>query len=392
MTDRRRITDLTIKYVKGAILPEEQTELLVWVNSSETNKRRFEERIAEANILMGLAIWEDAAREKEEQKLLVQWDLKEAEPGKPEPILRSRRYLWLAAASIFVIVAGGIVLWQSRIAGQSKLVEVHSVQDLNPGGYKATLTLANGSVIILDSVHAGTIAEQGSSNIRKIADGQLAYDQTKEKPGEVLYNVVSTPPGGQYKVILPDGSAVWLDAASSIRFPATFAKAERRVEITGEVYFEVSDDPTRPFYVTANGMHVEVLGTHFNINAYADEPVIKTTLLEGSVRVAEGIVLKPGQQAQLVADGPVKVLSNVDMEEVVAWKNGYFQFDDADIQMVMRTLARWYNVKVRFEGDIPKVLSSGIISRANKASDVLKVLQASGFHFRIEGETIIVGP
>jgi transmembrane sensor len=389
--DRKRITDLTVKYVKGAILPEEQTELFLWVNSSETNKRRFEERIEEANILMGLAIWEDAAWEKEEQKLRVQWDRKDAEPGKPEPILRSRKYLWLAAASMLVIVAGGIVLWQSRIAGQSKLVEVHSVQDLNPGGYKATLTLANGSVIILDSVHAGTIAEQGSSSIRKIADGQLAYDQTKDKSGEVLYNVVSTPPGGQYKVILPDGSGVWLDAASSIRFPATFAKAERRVEITGEVYFEVSNDPTRPFHVAVNSIQVEVLGTHFNINAYADEPVIKTTLLEGSVRVAESIVLKPGQQAQLVA-GQIKVLSNVDMEEVVAWKNGYFQFDDADIQMVMRTLARWYNVKVRFEGDIPKVLSSGIISRANKASDVLKVLQASGFHFRIEGETIIVTP
>ena len=397
MTDSKRITDLTLKYVKGALSPEEQAELLLWVNSSETNKRRFEERTSEVNMLTCLALWEEAAREKEVQKSLVPWEHQEAGPGRLEPIHRRKRYLWLAAASILVVVAARIILWQSRPAEQSKPVASNSVRDLKPGGNKARLILANGAVIILDSAHTGTIAEQGNSSIRKIAEGQLAYDETKDKPAGVLYNVVSTPPGGQYKVTLPDGSAVWLNAASSIRFPTSFARAERRVEITGEVYFEVLHEATRPFRVAANGMQVEVLGTHFNINAYADEPLIKTTLLEGSVRVAVAtcrpVLLKPGQQAQLRTDSErIKVLSGVDMEEAVAWKNGFFQFDDADIQTVMRTLARWYNVKVRYEGEMPKIPTAGIISRSNMASDVLKVLQASGFHFRIEGETIIVRP
>ena len=222
----------------------------------------------------------------------------------------------------------------------------------------------------------------------------MTYASAGATSSEVLYNSISTPPGGQYAVTLSDGTKVWLNAASWIRFPTSFKEGSRRVEIGGEAYFEVAKDKSKPFLVSSGGMEVQVLGTHFDINAYSNEPTIRTTLLEGSVKVVKGksaLVLAPGDQASVCGE-QVTVARNANLEEAVAWKNGFFEFNGADIQSVMRSLERWYDVKVVYEGEIPQVQASGSISRNNMASVVMQVLQASGFHFRIEKNTIIVMP
>jgi ferric-dicitrate binding protein FerR (iron transport regulator) len=213
-------------------------------------------------------------------------------------------------------------------------------------------------------------------------------------PTEVLYNTVSTPRGGQYQLTLSDGSKVWLNASSSLRFPTAFPGTERRVEITGEAYFEVAGNESKPFVVDIAGKgEVEVLGTQFNINAYEDEPAIKTTLLEGKVKVSESngsqsSVLKPGQQAQL-ANG-IRVMDNVDMEEIMAWKTGWFYFDRQELPAIMRQVSRWYDVDVRYEGRISKKSFSGIVGRDNDIKDVLKIMENAGIRFRIEGSSITV--
>jgi ferric-dicitrate binding protein FerR (iron transport regulator) len=252
--------------------------------------------------------------------------------------------------------------------------------------------LADGSTIILDNVQNGTLAQQGNTKVIK-EDGKLAYNLTSTGINEVLYNTISTPRGGQYQVDLPDGSRVWLNAASSLHFPTAFVGKERRVEITGEAYFEVAKNKAQPFIVSVNGAEVQVLGTHFNVMAYNDENAIKTTLLEGSVKFVNGStssLLKPGQQSQLSENGQVKVVSNVDVDAVTAWKNGNFDFQGEDIETVMRQLSRWYNVDVVYRNK-PDELFYAEIPRNTKLSDVLKALELTGkLRFGIEGKKIIV--
>jgi ferric-dicitrate binding protein FerR (iron transport regulator) len=211
-----------------------------------------------------------------------------------------------------------------------------------------------------------------------------------------LYNTISTPKGGQYQVTLSDGSKVWLNAASSLRFPATFSGKERKVELTGEGYFEVAHNKKMPFHVTVNDLDVEVLGTHFNINAYADESAIKTTLLEGSVKVVKGNetkIIEPGEQASVTtSEDEINVKQQVDLEQVVAWKNGIFQFERADIESVMRQISRWYDIDVDYHGRVSEHFG-GTISRDVNISDVLKMLEMTGgVNFKIDGKKVIVMP
>jgi ferric-dicitrate binding protein FerR (iron transport regulator) len=279
--------------------------------------------------------------------------------------------------------------------------------DLSPGGNKATLTLANGATIVLDSASDGRLAQQGNAAIVKTGSGQLSYTALGGKPGETLYNSLSTPRGGQYRIVLPDGSKVWLNAASSLRFPTAFTGAERKVELTGEAYFEISHvsitgtDKRMPFIVRTGNEEIEVLGTHFNVNAYPDEEVINTTLLEGSISIRRPLstvnrqlstILTPGQQASLNTTGEIKITDDVNTDEVVAWINNRFYFRSADIKTVMRQLARWYDVEIDYRKQVQGRFNAEI-PRNTYASDVLKALELTGkVKFGIEGKKIIVMP
>jgi transmembrane sensor len=307
-----------------------------------------------------------------------------------------RRYRNIAAAIILIIIGVGSYLWfNKRSNSGNDIAKTISQHDIPPGGNKAVLTLDDGSTILLDSAARGTLALQGSTKVLKTNEGQLAYNIVNEEPTEILYNTLTTPRGGQYQLVLPDGSKVWLNAASSIRYPTSFIDKERKVEITGEAYFEVEKNTRMPFIIEANDMDIKVLGTHFNVNAYSDEAMAKTTLLEGSVLVARDTVtalLKPGQQAQITTTGTLKVINNADIDEAVAWKNGVFYFNRADIQTIMRQISRWYDVDIQYQGEINPKKFGGEIQRDLNLSEVLEGLKQTGIHFRIEGKKLIVLP
>ncbi|MEO6837935.1 MAG: FecR family protein [Ginsengibacter sp.] len=314
--------------------------------------------------------------------------------------IKSRK-LWMVAASVFIVLVAGLsYLYLSK--NENKEVRGNVAKntipqnDIAPGGNKAILTLANGSSIVLDSVENGTLTQQDSAKVVKLANGKLIYQKDKNTNiVAIQYNTISTPRGGQYQLVLADGSKIWLDAASSIRFPTSFTGKERDVQITGEVYFEVAHNAEMPFHVKVNGMDVAVLGTHFNINAYDDEGVMKTTLLEGSVKVSQGnksALITPGEQAQIAdKSDKIEIKRNVDLEEIVAWKNGKFLFQDADIHIIMRQLERWYNITVSYRENTTNEQFVGVISRDVPISQILNMLEKTGaVKFEIEGRKIIV--
>jgi hypothetical protein len=272
-------------------------------------------------------------------------------------------------------------------------------QDIEPGGNKAMLTLANGRTIILDSAQTGQLGQQGNVTILKVNNGTLAYNKNKAAApvmAEPQYNVLKTPRGGQYQLVLPDGTKVWLNDSSSLRFPTAFSGKERIVQMTGEAYFEVAPNEAQPFVVQKGGLEIKVLGTHFNVNAYEDESAIKVTLLEGLVKVqpasGQARTIHPGEQLQVGREGTVKVVQEVNEKGVVAWKDNLFWFEDDDIQTVMRQVARWYDVKVSIQGDIPQHFT-GSIPRNIMVSGVFEVLKRTGsIHFEIQDKNIIVSP
>jgi hypothetical protein len=257
--------------------------------------------------------------------------------------------------------------------------------------------LANGKNIFLTDAHNGQLARDGQALINKTRDGKIVYSNNDDSVKIPVYNILTTPRGGQYLLILADGTKAWLNAASSIKYPTVFTGNERKVEITGEVYFEVAHNAAKPFKVVANEQIVEVLGTHFNVNAYTDEPAIKTTLLEGKVKVIHNekiAFLLPGQQAQ-VSNGAVSaninVLDQVDMDEAVAWKSGLFQFNKASIESILRQVARWYNVEISYNNDQKPVKTfTGNISRNISLAQLLQILSYTGNRFEIDGRKIIV--
>ncbi len=263
-----------------------------------------------------------------------------------------------------------------------------------PGGNKAVLTLQDGSTIVLNDAENGTLARQGNTSVVKLSNGQIVYNEASGPADKVLYNTMTTPRGGQYKLTLPDGTNVWLNSASSINYPTAFVGKERKVSITGEAYFEVAKDKSKPFYVTAGNQSVEVLGTHFNVMAYADEENIKTTLLEGSVKISEHTnisILKPGYQAVVANKGGITV-KPANIDEAMAWKNGYFKFSRVDIKHIMRQISRWYDVEVIYKGDMPHDEFVGKIGRGENISQILHLLELEHVHFKIEGKRIIVLP
>lgn len=313
----------------------------------------------------------------------------------------SKRTWYLVAASVTILLLLSATYFLFQHKKEDRLVatknNVLQIKDIPAGRNNATLTLDNGKTIMLDSAANGTLAQQGNTDVQKI-NGQIAYRKTAIAMNtKSVYNTITTANGNQYHLILTDGSKVWLNAASSIRFPASFTGKERKVTITGEAYFEVAHDATKPFKVEFKNKaganeEIEVLGTHFNVNAYQDEPEMKATLLEGSVRIknADGVkMLLPGQQARIRSKG-IDIKNNVDVDQVVAWKNGYFLFDNTDIYTLMRQVARWYNVEVHFDGKVTEDGFSGKISRDVPLSNFIKVLQLNDVKVKTEGRNIIV--
>ncbi|GGA89779.1 FecR family protein [Puia dinghuensis] len=321
---------------------------------------------------------------------------------------RRMRRRWAVASFCFLFLLGGAaivfrLLSVSPTAPSRALPMARRIKnDVQPGGNKAVLTLADGSSIVLDSASDGTLSQQGSTKVIKLSSGRLAYQPAHgAADAGPLYNIISTPRGGQYQIVLQDGSKVWLNAGSSLRFPTAFTGEVREVQLSGEAYFEVSGDARRPFTVAVftrepgkgeELQKVKVLGTQFNIMAYADEALVKTTLLEGAVKI-DGTVLKPGEQAQLSHDrgSALQVIADADVDAAVAWKNGYFDFNKADIQTIMRQLSRWYDVEVSFRGNGSRdKLFFGGIQRNLPLTSIFNILEKSGVQFSIDGKKVVV--
>ncbi|MDP2413750.1 FecR family protein [Daejeonella sp.] len=301
-----------------------------------------------------------------------------------------------AAAALIIINIIGFDFWSEKITPASvQIVSAKVNTDLSPGGNRAVLTFENGQRIILDSINNGIIAKNESFEIIKTENGQLVYhafDRNYKNARNGDFNVVSTPRGGGYRITLPDGSKVWLNAASSIKFPGVFKRNIREVELDGEAYFEIVKKSAMPFMVRSGRTEIEVLGTHFNVKAYSKEKIMKTTLVEGSVKINEGnssLLLKPGQQVRLTG-GNLTILNNVDIEEQIAWKNGLFIFKDASIEEVMSQVASWYDLNVTFEGKVPKKYLTGKVSRNVNALEFMNLLNYAGVKFKITGKNIVI--
>jgi transmembrane sensor len=395
------IATLLRKQLKGELNRAEKTTWEQWLAESPEN-RDLADRLQDPELLMqDLKLYYEA-----KQNILgkIREHIPELQSAEEEirksPLLRisfaGNRFLKYAAAIVLLLSMGGL-FWHYHKPIENTTARFPSEQKMiQPGTDKAILTLGNGSKILLDSTHQGNIANENGTAV-SVRDNLVSYRQ-EDKAGPVSYNTMTTPRGGQYKLLLPDGSAVWLNAQSSITYPVRFTEKERKVSITGEVYFEVAKDPAHPFVVDIQSKtFIEVLGTHFNVNAYEDEPSQQTTLIEGSVLIRNGKnrqMLKPNQQAKIDASFRMQVVSLKanELNEVMAWKDGTFYFLDADIHTLMRQLARWYDFDLSYAGEVKEKFHLEM-QRNTSVENVFKILEATrGVHFKIEGRKITVIP
>jgi transmembrane sensor len=296
-----------------------------------------------------------------------------------------------AAASVLLVIGAGLYFNQQQLSPQSTPSEAY-LNDIPAGSNKASLTLASGKKLVLTDLANGTTVAEAGVKITKTADGQLVYTVTDQgKKGSLLYNSIETPRGGQYQLNLPDGTKVWLNSASSLKYPASFASLkERRVELSGEAYFEVSKDKTHPFIVKSGRQEIQVLGTHFDVNAYPDEHSIKTTLLEGSVKLNKQVVLKPGEQSVLT--GEKFNVAEVNVNDAIDWKNGEFVFTNEPLANILKKVSRWYDVEIKYiHAPLNMPTFTGSISRSENISGVLTMLEeTSNVRFSIKGRQINV--
>ena len=396
-----RLQQLLEKYLSDTASATEEAELTQWYNSSNEHSVEW-------------AVDHQGEPEEIKARILRKLQAEVHSSSFPKSIPFYRKRGWQITASVLLLLGAATWITLHRPPRDPKVpirVATNNPDSILPGGNKATLTLADGSTIVLDTAGNTLLAQQGATRIIKLNNGQLAYkDASKENTGATIsYNTIRTPNGGQYQVVLPDGTRAWLNAASVLRFPIAFTGSERRVQLSGEAYFDVAKDPAMPFRVEAtdaNGREmntVEVMGTEFNVNAYENEPTVKTTLVEGKVKVSNGgrngslqpVILTNGMQSIYSLDlgtaGNFQ-LRQVDTDDVVAWKNGLFNFNNADIKSVMRQLARWYDVDVVYEGALPNEKFDGEISRNSTLSEVFKILELSAIHFKVEGRKVTVMP
>lgn len=376
--EKQEAYQLLDKYLTDKLSASE-AERLKFLLQQSTNDPAFED------VLLELASLQD----KDPDYVSARWSSMITAIAQPEPRVRKLPVRWMAAAAIAAAVITLLFTWNQfnrSVREPSAVVQ----QDPAPGGEKAILTLADGTRVELDSSGNATLQQGGAAVIQN--GGELTYEGREDEMGQV-FNLLSTPRGGQFRIVLPDGTRVWLNAASSLKYPTVFNGPERRVELTGEGYFEVTADEQHPFLVgLSGGNEVKVVGTKFNINAYTNETAIKATLLHGIISVAN-TVMKPDQQASITPGGAVQIKSNVDVQAAVAWKNGAFNLEGASLREVMRQLERWYDIDVTYEGNVPDVYFSGKISRTVKLSAVLKALKEWGVNFRMEdGKRLVVLP
>ncbi|MFB6454418.1 FecR family protein [Chitinophaga sp. Hz27] len=396
-----QIAALLLRQMEGSLSEEEAAKLQAWLDQQSADAQGFYTGITTQAEMSGAL--NKMFQIDEAVALDDVWNRIGVAVVQTETPVRYMWKKWLAAAAVLsAIVTTSVLIFSHK---QNKNPETPMVAryggDALPGGDKATLQLADGSVIVLDSARNGTLALQGNTHIIKNNAGTISYQAASNTTTTISYNKISTPRGGQFKLVLPDGTKVWLNAASSLRYPAVFAGNDRTVELSGEAYFEVAPDANKQFNVTiAVADHaptkIEVLGTSFNIQAYADEPVHEATLLSGKIRVGhddESVLLNPGQQAQLSTRKASITTSTANEEDVLAWKNGLFSLQDATIQEIMRQVSRWYDVEVIYEGDITTQQFIGKIPRNTNLSDVLTILESTGWvHFKLEGDKLIVRP
>ena len=394
-----RLSYLFKRYTENNCTAEERNEFIQMVKQ--------EENALELNSLISNAMSQaefdrETSQEKTEQLFATILNTVSVPDDKVKPMFHSKKIkkLWRVAAAIIILMAGSSVYYLLKKNTIHQVVQKEGIHkqlkdDVAPGYNGAILTLSNGQQITLDSVGNGMLTAQGNTNILK-QNGKIVYNGQNISKTQVLYNTMTTPRGRQYALVLADGTKVWLNAASSITFPTAFTGSERRVQIIGEAYFEVARNAAMPFKVEVGKMEVKVLGTHFNIKAYDDESATKTTLLEGAVHITnenKNALLKPGQQAVWdQTSGGFKIVE-ANVEEAVAWKNGLFEFNNADIKSIMRQLSRWYDVEVVYQGDVSDKDFSGVISQNTNLSQVLKMLQLTKeVHFKIEGVKVTVSP
>lgn len=366
----------------------EQAQLAEWLSESDANIKLYEELSNNDSIYRELVQIHKAEQEKTEMREKALFGMNYERP------VRFWTTWTRIAAAVLIFLLGAALFYYYKPTKQD--VVTHSPQptfDIAPGKEKAILQLADGRQIVLDDVQNGVIANEGQAQVKKM-NGALRYEAHDTKPGAaVAYNTITTPRGGQYQVMLEDGSKVHLNAGSSLRFPSVFTGNKREVTLTGEAYFEVVKD-SKAFVVrlpAPNG-EIEVMGTVFNVNSYANEEAALTTLVEGRIRYGnntQSVILQPGQQAASMADQPIRV-NNVDVALATAWKNGYFQFSSSDIQSVFRQLERWYDIDVVYEGSIPEDRFSGKIQRNLPLLKVMKYLEKSQIKYRLEGKKLIV--
>lgn len=413
------------RYLDGHCTAEEVAALYAWLQTSGAHKsllarmqQEFEEAMhtpasipasisdrMETRLLQEIGQQEIARQEITAQEITAQEitgqettppeRTQQEDPKETGKLIRMQLIRRIAVAVIIGIALGASWAIYTRHASKPAIVadaSLNAHKDIAPGTNKAMLTLANGKTITLDSA-GNKVIEEGSTSARQ-HNGLLQYGRGSED-NIVEYNVLTVPRGGQFNVVLPDGSKVWLNAASSLRYPTAFTGAKREVELQGQGYFEIAKNASQPFIVRVNdAMDVQVLGTHFDIMAYADEKNISTTLLEGAVKVVTGNVaksLKPGQQAFLdPSTGAITVQSGADVEQAIAWKTGFFEFDNANLSLITRQLSRWYDVDVVNKAPQSKRLFGGRISRNLPLSDILHMLEANGAAFTLEGRQLIV--
>ncbi len=422
MPVNNHIDALIIKHLQETITEDEKIILNEWIAADESHRAMFDRFTNNELLHQDLVAYSESDQRIKEQVYAQLPEVQDALTVVPKR--RWMRYTSLAAAAVIGIAIVGFWYWRSEKTNRSndgtpQQTQVATV--IPAGGNKATLTLADGTVIDLDKQADGTIAEQGKTTVRKKENGQLEYKSgVGNRESTVAYNMLSTPRGGQYQLLLPDGSKVWLNAASSIRYPTAFAGNERRVEVSGELYFEITKNIEKPFKVTiipadggGRGGEVEVLGTHFNINAYGDEQAIVTTLLEGKIKISaielvskqsggtdmdsrkpqttNHKLLLPGEEAQINKDAAIVVRKNVDTEASVAWMKGFFDFHNAGIKSVMKQVSRWYNVDVQYAGAVPAQTFEGNLDRNIPLNELLALLNQMGkTSFTIDGRTVRV--
>ncbi|THU40817.1 DUF4974 domain-containing protein [Niastella caeni] len=390
------VGSLIFKYYQGEITEEEKTILDNWTNASPENKRLFASLTNDEELQAKLNQRHEIEGTKEDVRRRVT-DL--LFPGAlVTPMKRATHSIWktvAAAAVVTAVIGTGAWLLLKKDTKQPvatiQPVENELKNDVTPGSYKAQLILSDGSAIDLDSAGSGKLAQQGNMQVMN-ADGQLVYKRDATLETKALYNTLKTSRGQMYPVRLSDGSAVWLNSSSSIRFPVAFNEQERRVDITGEAYFEIAHNSRKPFIVSVAGMEVQVVGTVFNVNSYTDEGAVKTTLLKGAVKVKKGdqqVMIKPGEQAE-ATDKSIDVKTGVNISKEVAWKNGLFYFKNENLKTIMRQISRWYDVDVVYEGTISNEEFSGKIYRTANLSEVLKLLNVLEVNFKIEGKKLII--